>query len=374
MKKFLALLLAATLVLAAVPALAFTGHETDPGLPAVSEFDENILSVEIERMENEPAVETTPWGETTYLWEGIDADTPIAVGDTVTLSFSYEVPDAEFFEGFTEEELASIELRFCFDGLENVTIFDQYGLNPNYECDYDAGYCYPLDGFGNAELFENELVIYADLGRAVYVIIQGVATAETVTADYQFTIGQYSVPAHFSVGKLTTCEGGWYIYDKDIMNVQIRGMKFFAEDGVFSGYYVCLNDHDYLRNEDGTAFTSVEDPEVVETEGTRFDALTRAYNTFMDFFGFTDDDIEDVLTDGVFLDGCEAVRYIGEEYEFGGGEPTPIDVTDEPGDEPVATEIPVQPTPPATGAVSLVVIGVAAIVSGAGVVIFRRKN
>lgn len=393
MKKILAVTVAVLLIFSAVPALAFSGFDNAPDMPTIGELEENLMNGYVFRVDNEPEVETTPWGENYYNWNAIPDDTPIAVGDKVTLWCVYEIPTPpgsaaeEFYAsyGIDMEALSSIELKYTFRGMKDIEIVDAEGLDPNFECDYDAGFCYPLPGYGNASVKGNELTVFGNYGSnysgdGVMIIIQGTATAEIVECDYSFILGQYELPAHFSVGKLAECEGGYYIYEKDTMNVQIRGMKFLAEDGHFSGYYVCLNDHDYIRNEDGSVFTSVEDPSVVITEGKAFDGLTLAYETFMGFFGFTDDGINDVLVDSVFLDGCEPVGYGVDTYVFGteSGEPDPtepVEPTDpsEPTD-PTDPSEPIAPAPPSTGTISLAVIGAIAIISGAGAVCFRRKE
>ena len=367
MKKILALLTAAVLVLAAVPVFAFTGFDADPGMPVVTEIEDALFDVAVRRVDNDPEVSETPWGEEVYTWVYIDDDTPFAAGENVTLSCEFAVP-AEL-DGVTAEEMSAIEIEFSFEGLNGVEIVTATGLEPNYECDYDAGFCYPLPGYGNASLSGNTLTVDAVSGRTVQVVVRGAAVGTNASCDLTVTVGQYRLPTHFSVGKAVKVDGGYYVYIKDTMNVQIRGMKFLAEDGVFNGYYVCLNDHDYIRSEDGSSFTSVDDPSVVYTEGVRFEALTLAYNTFMGFFGFTDDDVHDVLTDGVILAGHEPVRFANS-FEFGGEAPV------EPTELPVEpTEPPVTPVnPPATGAVSIAVIGVTAALAGAGVVLFRRKK
>ena len=391
MKKTLALITAALLLLAAVPAFAFTGFDAAPDMPAIGVLEENLMNGEVFRVDNEPEVETTPWGEPYYIWNGIPDNTPIAVGDKVTLWCAYEIPTPTNMEdfyaayGIDMEALSSIELRYSFKGLEDIEIMDAEGLDPNYECDFDAGYCYPLPGYGNASIEGDELAVYGNYdsiysGDGVMVIVQGTATAETVECDYSFILGQYELPTHFSVGKLAECEGGYYIYEKDTFNVQIRGMKFLAQDGVFNGYYVCLNDHDYVRSEDGSAFTSVEDPSVVITEGVKFDALTLAYNTFMGFFGFTDDGVADVLTEGVLLYGSEPVQYGVDTYVFGSGEPVdptepaPVDPTEPAPVDPTEPDVPPVPAPPATGAVSIAVLGIVSVLAGAGFVASRRKE
>ena len=305
MKKILAIVIAAALMLAAIPAFAFTGFDTDPEAPVLQHSDEQFFPVEINRVENEPEVSENEWGEQVNTWIPMDNGAAIAAGDTVTVCCEFTVP--ETIEGFEAEALSQIEVMFEFTGLDDADIIDAVGLDANYTCDYDAGYCYPLPGYGNAVMEEGVLVVLAHLGTTVKVIVQGVASDTEVECQNYEIIGQFAIPASFSVGKLVKEDGGWYVYYKDLFNAQIRGMKYFAEDGVFDHYYVCLNEHDYIRSVElrGVVYTEVGNDENVITEGPKFDALELAYNTYMDFFGFTDDGVSDVLTDNVFLAGSE---------------------------------------------------------------------
>ena len=365
MKRFLAILAAMALLFAAVPALAFTGFDSDPGAPEVTAVENALFDYSITRVENDPETSENDWGEVVYTWIPMANDAPVAAGDTVTLLVEITVP--ENIEGFTAEELEQIELFVVFEGLSDIEIVTAVGADANYDCDYDAGVCFPLDGYGNIELDEDSVTILPHLNSTMQVVVRGVAEGASINCVANTIVGQFGLPTHFSVGKLdVTDDCAYYVYFKDIFNVQIRGMKFYAEDGLFTHYYVCLNNHDYIRSEDGSSFTSVEDPSVVITEGVKFEALTLAYETYMNFFGFEDDGVNDVLTVGVLLNGanpkcCENTIVIGSE-----------------GDEPVdPTDPPVNPTPvtpPQTGAVSLAVIGVIALASGAGVVLFRRKK
>ena len=367
MKRILAITAAALLVLTALPVFAFTGFETDPGLPEITLTEDALFPVEVKRVENDPVITENEWGEEEYSWTYMESDHAVEPGEDVTFSCEIAVPAS--LEGFDEEALNSIEVRFSFDGLELNELVMAFGCEPNSYCDFDIGVCYPLPGYANAAIEGDELVVYAQLGSEMQIIVRGIAEADKITANSTVTVGQYDVPAHFSCGKLAVEEdGAYYIYFKDIFNVQLRGMKFYAEDGVFDHYYVCLNGHDYMRSVTrGVSYTEVGNEENVVTEGDAFDALELAYNTYMGFFGFTDDEIADALTPGVFVAGSEPVR-TSSAFEFGG----------EGGDEPEPTE-PTEPTdptdpvnPPDTGAMSLAVIGAAAVLCGAGVVLFKK--
>ncbi|MBR0135149.1 MAG: hypothetical protein IJM18_03030 [Clostridia bacterium] len=352
MKKLIALLAAAVLVFAAVPALAFTGFDEGPEMPAITTVEDELIPVAVNRVENDPEAGQNEWGETVYTWIPMSNNAVVEPGEDVTLSCEINVPEA--LEGFDEEALNSIEVRISFGGLELNELVMAYGCDANYECNYDAGFCYPLPGYGTAAIEGNELIVDAHLGTEPQIIVRGIALEDKIVCECTVTIGQYDLPTHFSVGKLTADGETYYAYVKDIMNVQIRGMKFFAVDGVFDHYYVCLNDHDYIRSVDtkGVTYTEVGNEENVVTSGTAFDALELAYETFMGFFGFTDDGAADALTPAVFLAGSEPVRSV-KTVEIGGDEPVPT--------EPA----PVDPHPPVTGGASLVLLGAAVLAAGA---------
>ena len=374
MKKLTALIAAAALLLAAVPALAFTGFPTAPEMPVVTENDELFFDAAVIRMENEPTEESTPWGETYNVWTPVEGDPAFAAGDTLTFACEFAVP-AELAD-FNAEELNNIELVCEFSGLSGLELVEGTGLEPNYDCDYDAGFCYPLPGFGNAEVVGNKLVVHAMPSSTVQVILRGAAEGSKVDCTLTETIGAYKLPCYYSVGKVVEEEGCIYVYDKDIYAVQIRGMKFFAEEGLFDHYYVCLNDHDYIRSVDTRAvtYTEVGNEENVITEGPRFEALERGYNDVMNFFGFEDDGAADALAASVFLYGMEPVR-ANEEFSFGSDEPAPVEPTDEPAPvEPEPTDVPAPIEPPVTGAASIAFIGLAAAAAGFGVLCLRRKN
>ena len=385
MKKILALAIAAFMLVAAVPALAFTGYETAPAMPETETVDEPLFDYDIIRMENDPEVSETPWGETYNTWVPMGSDPKAEVGEAVTYAVEYAVP--ETIEGFDAESLKQISFLIDFVGLDSVEIVEASGLEPNQTCDYEAGYCYPLPGYYNARVEGGVIVVEPKLSTTVQIIVRGVVAADEVVCSVTQTVGQDALPTHYSVGKVEAIEGGYYVYDKDFTAVQIRGMKFFTEGENFDHYYVCLNDIDYIRSAytKGVSYTRVDDPSVVFTEGTKFDALERGYNDVMGFFGFTDDDIKDVMTDSVFLDGSEPVSFAeeielmtdGEEPVEPTDEPAPVDPTDEPapvdpsepgGDEPAPI------APPQTGAVSVAVFGIVSVLAGAGVVLFRRRK
>ena len=388
MKKTLAIAIAALMLLAAVPVFAFTGYETAPAMPECELVYEPLFDYDVIRMENEPEVSETPWGETYNTWVPMGSDPKAEIGEAVTYAFEYAVPQT--IEGFDAESLEMISLYINFAGLESIEIVEATGLEPNQTCDYEAGYCYPLPGYYNARIDEDGAInVEPKLGTTVQIIVRGTVADDEVFCTVAQTIGQEALPTHYSVGKVEAIEGGYYVYDKDFTAVQIRGMKFFTEGENFDHYYVCLNDIDYIRSVDmkGVSYTRVDDPSVVFTEGTKFDALERGYNDVMGFFGFTDDDIKDVMTDSVFLDGSEPVAYAastelmpdGEEPVDPTDEPAPVDPTDEPApvdptDEPAPTDAPEPIAPPQTGAVSVAVFGIVSVLAGAGVVLFRRKN
>ncbi|MBQ3850453.1 MAG: hypothetical protein II747_08395 [Clostridia bacterium] len=387
MKKIMALATAALLMLAAVPALAFTGHSDAPAMPSISETENAFFPVEVKRMKNEPEESSTPWGETTYTFIPMDADAPIAVGDAITFECDFDVPAT--IEGFSDEELNAIEMTFDFAGVKDLEIVTADGLDPASDCDYEEGFCYPIPGYENGNAEGSKLVIDAKLGSSVKVVVRGIATAANVDCENTVIIGQYKLPTHYSVGKVLREDDYVYAYIKDVQHVQIRGMKFFDNNGTFDHYYVCLNKHDFVRSveERSVKYVEVGNEENVITNGEKFEALENAYNTYMDFFGFKDDGVADVLTESVFLCGSEPVKFV-QSFEFGSDEPVevteePIEPTDKPVDPTESTE-PAKPTaqptsapvpkPPVTGAVSVAGLGILAVAAGAGIVMFRKKN
>lgn len=379
MKKLLALAIAACLALACVPAFAFTGFPSDPGMPDVASVSEAIFPVDVRRVENEPEVVEDEWGDEINVWHYMDNTEAIAAGDVVTVSCEMNVPaDLDF----SEEMLNAIEVIFTFTGLDNITIADASGCDTNYECDYEHGYCYPLPGYGNAKTEGDSLIVDAHPGKNIKVYVTGAASAESIGVSVVTTIGQYKLPTHFSCGKLEKTGSTYFVHYKDTFMVQDRGMKFIANGGAFADYYVYLNNHDYHRYitfRGDASYVEVvngEDTENVvtaESDSVKYDALELAYSTYMGFFGFADDGNADALTDGVFLYGSDPSR-CNEAFKLGAeeDEPTPTEPVVDP-TEPAPTE-PADPTPPKTGAVSLAVIGVAALAGGVGVVALRKRE
>jgi hypothetical protein len=384
MKKLIAILLSAMLIMAALPVLAFTGYDEEPPMPEETYVDDPLFEVRYVRMENDPEIESTPWGETYEVWVPMGSDPAAEVGETVTYSIEYTVPDA--IEGFTDEELCDIRLIVSLVGLSGLEIVGGEGLDPNYACDYEHGYCYVLPGYGNAFLENGVAVIHPHIGTSAKLIVQGVVSMPAVSASMVQSVGQVGLTAYYSVGKVETIEGGYYVFYKDIMMGQIRGMKFMAEDGLFDGYYVCLNDVDYIRSAEnkGVSYTRADDPSVVVTGGASFDALERAYDEIMSFFGFTDDGIADVLTDSVFLQGSDPEVYIESTALMQEGEPEPTEPVDPEPTEPVDPEptepdptepgVPEPIAPPVTGGASLAFLGVLAAACGAAVLFMRKRE
>lgn len=362
-RKLFALVAAVCLLAMTVPALAFTGAGTDPGLPAIDTIDNSPFTINVKRVENDPVITENQWGEEIYAWTDMANASAVSVGDVVTLACELAVPAT--LDGYTAEQLEAIEVLFTANGLEGVELVRATGCEANFECDFEAGYCYPLPGYGNAAVRGNTLTVDANLDSNVQVIIRGTATQTYFNVDVQCTIGQYAVPAFFSCGTLEkhVADNGAVVYDvhfKDTFNVQLVGMKFFAVDGAAQGFYVCRNNHDYVRSVTPTGVSYTEVVDGVETgdpitSGTVFNSLETSYNTYMSFFRFTDDDINDVMTDGVFLRDCEAARYstafaIGVE-----------------GEEPA-------PNPPVTGMISFAAIGFAAVIGGLGAIALRKRS
>ncbi len=375
-RTVIAIVAALCLVLAVCPVFAFTGVTEDPGLPAINTIEEAPFTVNVTRVENEPEITENEYGEEVYTWIPMDAEAEIAAGDTISFMCELVVPTE--LGGYTEEQLEAIEVMFGSDEVEGLTLVHATGCDANYECDFEAGYCYPLPGYGNADIEGNALVIDAHLATNPRVVISGTATGANPVIDVQCTIGQYCVPTIFSVGDFEKVEtGNTVVYDvhfKDTFNVQMIGMKFTAVDGMMDTFTVCHNNHEYARglNADNVAaYFEVIDGELSSTpitEGELYDRLEATYALYMDFFGFVDDGVQDVMTDGVFLRNCgEAGRYT---TEFGFGTQTP-----EPTAEPIPEPTPEPtPQPPETGAISLAVIGAAAVIGSIGVIVLRKKD
>ncbi len=371
MKRYAALFIAALMLLMSIPALAVTGFVSDPGLPEIKDSSAPIFTAEIRRVEDEPEVSEDEWGDEVFTWVYMDNAEPIAAGDTVTVACEVSVP-AEYGNIYDAEPLEALEALFTFEGLDNIELVDATGCERNTECDFEHGYCQLMPGYADAFIEGDTLTVNAHVGKSMQVIISGTATAEQVNCGIVTTMGQYRLPAHFTCGKLVKEGNTYYAYYKDIHAVQIRGMKFVAENGHIADMLVCFNGHDYHRvlNTRGeykyVEVVDGEETDNVVTEGVKYDALELAYATYMDFFGFTADNESDVLTDGVFLYGSEVVRY-SDTAQLGGGEP-------EPSEEPAPTDEPSPVAPPKTGAVSLTALGIVAVVSGAATVMGKRRK
>ena len=310
MKKLIAILTAALMLLAAVPTLAFTGFDEAPAMPEIAYASEEFFPASVTRMENEPEETQNQFGETVRTWVPYTGDANyVPVGEVVTYACEIEVP--ETLEGFSEEALESIEALFDFEGFESLELVEAMGADPNYECDYELGFCYPLPGYGNVSLVGSCLEIDARLSSHVTAIVQGIAASERIACTHTVTVGQYKLPAHFSIGKLSYEDGCYFIYYKDTDSVQMRGMKFYEVDGVFDHYTVYYNNHDYERDLDGgdAVYNEVGNDEEFIFDGELYDTLEFAYNTVMRFFGFADDGMKDALTDSVFLYGSSPVRF-----------------------------------------------------------------
>ena len=375
MKKIAALTLAALLMLSCVPAFAFTGFVTDPGMPAVTVVEDAVFNVDVKRVENDPVITEDQWGDEVYEWTYMDNETPIAAGDTVTVACEIQVP-AEL--PYPERMLEQMEVLFDFAGLEDPELVMAYGCDANYECDYEHGYCYPLPGYGNAAMSGAALVVEPHLGGNIKVIVRGTAAAENIDCNITATVGQYRLPCHFSCGKLEKNGDTYYVHYKDTFMVQDRGMKFIAENDHIADYLVCLNNHDYHRVLDSNGnykYVDIADGHE-ETDGVKYEALELAYNTYMGFFGFIADNNADYLGASVFLYGSEPVRFT-DCVKLGSNEPEPTEpapTEPEPTEPAVDPTEPAEPTPPSTGAMSLACLGVAAIFSGAGVIALRKKE
>lgn len=354
MKKILSIVLAAMLLFT-VSASASVLADTD--------VKQNIFDMTLELLGNEPTIAMDEYGDEYNVWEVLDSNTTLAVGEAVTFRVNYTIP--ETIEGFTAEELECIEFIITPDGVDGLEVVEASGCDPKFECDYEAGFCMPLEGYGNVSVEDNICTVTDTANADVSIIFTGVVSAEEPGLDIKVTIGQYRFPAIFSVGTVTKEEVNgaptYNVHRSSTSPVQKRSMEFRNGMG-----YVGLNNHYYIleMDEDLHMFTEVDDDfnptdnviyaELDENVGA---ALLDIYNEFTTFFNITS--FADV-NDETFLGGY---NHSTTEVSFtlgGSGDVAPVD--------------PENPMPPSTGAVSLAVFGVIAVLSGAAITASRKSK
>lgn len=354
MKKIFSIILAAMLL--------FTISASASVLAETPE-KQNIFDLSLELLNNEPTVAEDEYGDEYNVWEAIDSNTALKVGDTVTFRLSYVIPEA--IDGFTAEELECIEFLITANGVDELEVVEASGCDPKFECNYEAGFCMPLEGYGNVSVDGNVCTVYDTADANVSIIFTGSVSAVAASLDVKVTIGQYRFPAIFSVGTVTKEEVDgaptYNVHRSSTSPVQKRAMEFRNGMG-----YVGLNNHYYIleMEDDLHMFTEVDadfNPtdniicaELDETIGAALLDIYTEYTTFFNITSFAE------VNDETFLSGYNhSVSDVS--FTLGGS----ADVT---------PDNPDNPNPPATGAVSLAAIGVAAILGGAALTVTRKNK
>lgn len=383
MKKLVSLLLALTLV-SALAAAAFAEGEAP------------VFDVSFHLVNNEPSVVYDEWDIPCNVWDAIPDSTPIHAGDTVTMALTYTVP-AEV-EGYEPRLTGSLEFITEMSGISGLTLVEAQGCPPKLNCDYEIGICFPVPGeYANVELDGNTLTVMAELDSTVCVVVRGTAEGDTITGTTDVTIGQYRFPAQFSLCTVDKEEAkglpSYNAHWSDFTLVQKRAVEFRSLDEAVYDKFVALNNH-YFRmvaNEEGIEdFIPVDDDfmdsgDPLAHDDERFAILSDIFENVKDFFGIGYTETE--ITDETFIGNGEHYTF-SYPFEFGGEDVPPAEPTEEPAEpteepapvEPTAEPAPAEPTPepgtpevPGTGTVSLAILGIFAIVSGAGIVVSRKK-
>lgn len=388
MKKFFAMLIA----LAMIAAL---------GVPALAS-EQPVFSTDFMRVENDPTVEYDEWEIPYNVWTPVTSDTPVTVGETVTMQLTYFVPDE--VEGYDERLLGSIEYLTEINGIDEIELVEAYGCDPLLNCDYEIGICIPVPGeYANIEHEGTTLRVMAELGSVVSVIVRGTATADHITGIMQVTIGQHDFPAYFYEKVVDKKgEGIYNVHWSDFMLVQKRSVEC-RPGSIFVG----LNNHYYrmVAERGASAFIPVDENfedcgEAIDAGSELFATLSDIFETVHQEFGIGYDQVS--FTDADFIGDGEHYSF-EYPYDFGANgeaepteEPAPADPTEEPAPadpteapaepteepapaDPTEAPAPADPTPapapvPATGTVSIAVLGIAAAVSGAAAILSRKKN
>ncbi len=354
MKRILSIVLAAMLL--------FTVSASTSVL-ADSSAKQKIFDLSLELLNNEPTTAEDEYGDEYNVWEVIDSNTVLKVGDTVTFRLSYAIPEA--IDGFTAEELECIEFLITANGVDELEVVEASGCDPKFECDYEAGFCRPLEGYGNVSVDGNICTVYDTVDANVSIVFTGKVSAKDAGLDIKVTIGQYRFPAIFSVGTVTKEEIGgaptYNVHRSSTSPVQKRAMEFRNGMG-----YVGLNNHYYIleMDEDLHMFTEVDadfNPtdnvvcaELDETIGAALLDIYTEYTTFFNITSFAE------VNDETFLGGY---NHSTSDVSFTLGGSADVD--------PVKPD---NPKPPATGAVSLAAIGVIAILGGATLTVTRKNK
>lgn len=381
MKKMLAVVTALVVALClAVPAMAISGVDAPAKPAAPEELAAGTFDAKLTLVNNTPKVEEDDDFNEYNVWEPIDGKTQFKVGDKITYILSYAIP-AEL-EQFTQEEAASILFELTAKGLKNILIFEATGCDPNTHCDYDLGICQILPGYGNVTEEGNVCKVKGRPNTEVSIVFTAEIADAKASLNLVTTVGQYKIPATFSVGTLgfvkdyATIDGTAYsayqLSYENKLEVYKDGISFLVtgENTACEHIIVTTNTSEFVvaapEFYDGIAqfgFAPVKDGVIsfdkIITQGKEFDAIMAAYEKYMTFFNFS---LEKggVLAEGVFLAG-----HTSHQNELnmnlnvaGGAQPTP------------------GPVPPATGAGSVALMGAAFICAGGalGVKAWRRRK
>ena len=173
MKKFFALLIAVAMIAVL-------------GVPAFADNAEPIFNTVFTRVENDPTVEYDEWEIPYNVWTPMADNAPIAVGETVTMLLTYNVPAS--VEGYSERLLGSIEYltekykdRVETNGRENRTPNGKLLLSDNH---------FAL-GEGKRVCFT---YIYEDEGRIVMLIRASEAQAAAIHKAHPATGNRSAFP------------------------------------------------------------------------------------------------------------------------------------------------------------------------------------
>lgn len=375
MKKFLAILMAATLMFAlAIPSLA-------------DETEEPIFNSAFNLVENEPVIEYDEYNVPYNVWVPISNETALTIGEEVTFVLTYSVPTAEELPDYDARLLDSIEYLVNITGVDELELEEAQGCPLKMECDYDLGFCMPIWGeYSNVTLEGNNCTIMAELDSDVTIVFKGIATAETINCTANITIGQYRFPAQFSIGdSIVTVEkneeGYYNAHRSDFILVQKRSVEYRNVEGACQKF-VGRNDHYYRLVEGAEAIESfipvdenfADNGDPITSENEMFATLISIFNEYEELFGITYN--QTLVADEDFIG--EAIHYTFPiAAELGGdGAPEP---TEDPVEPTEAPEDPTTPDPnapevPDTGAISLAVVGIASVIGGAAILLGKKKE
>ncbi len=385
MKRVSIFILAIALTLClCMPAMAISGVDEPAPPEAPAALPEGTFDATLSLVGNTPTVEEDDDFNEVNVWTEIDEKTEYKVGDEVTYILSYAIPAAP--DGFSEEELANIMFTITANGLKDIEIFEENGLEIKIECDYTTGMCQILDGYGNVEVSGDTYRIAGYPGREVTVVFKAKVAEKDASVELKTTVGQYDLPTSFTAGKLSfknnyaTIENNSYAaYTMEYENkeaVYKDAIAFLVEakgaecehiivTHITNAYAVVAPE--LYADAEGFGFAPYADGAInfegIITSGDTFNTLSAIYEKYMTFFGFA---LENggVLNDGVFVNGFDSYQ---------NNDVITLNVVEEGGQtEPTPTP---DPDPPKAGAASMLLIGTVAAGAGiVGVSAIRRKK